>query len=87
MGRQSPLSVCLFSVFAALLPAMCERIHTVSPSSTPGESRKTSCAFLPEAVLKSGWILMIGVKYNDDIMSLFAKFVNFVFSVKFHSSS
>lgn len=41
MGRQSPLSVCLFSVFAPLLPAMCERIHTVSLSSIPDKSRKT----------------------------------------------
>lgn len=34
VGRQSPLY--LFSVFATLLAAMCERIHTVSLSSIPG---------------------------------------------------
>lgn len=65
VGRQSPLSVCLFSVFATLLPAMCERIHTVSLSSIPGKSRKTSHAFLLEAILMVGWILMIGVKSSD----------------------
>lgn len=36
MGRYSPLSVCLFSVFATPLVASCERIHTVSLSSIPG---------------------------------------------------
>lgn len=41
VGRQSPLSVCLFGVFAPLLPAMCERIHTVSLPSPPDKSRKT----------------------------------------------
>lgn len=32
-GKTLCLSVCLFSVFAARLPATCERIHTVSLSS------------------------------------------------------
>lgn len=42
VGRQSPLSVCLFSVFATLLAAMCERIHTLSLSSIPGSQGVTA---------------------------------------------
>lgn len=41
VGRQPPLSVYLFSMFATLLAAMCERIHTVSLSSIPGSQGMT----------------------------------------------
>lgn len=43
VGRQSPLSFCLFSVFATLPAAMCERIHTVLlSSSSPGSQGMTA---------------------------------------------
>lgn len=42
MGRQSSLSFCLFSVFATLLTAMCERIHTYLLWSIPGSQGMTA---------------------------------------------
>lgn len=65
VGRQSPLSVCLFSVFATMLAAMCERIHTDSLSSIPGKSRKTLCALLREVFFVVGCMLMIVGKESD----------------------
>lgn len=67
VGRQSLLSVCLYSVFATPLAAVCERIHTVSLSSIPHRQRTTAklgvqdVRFLLKAILMLGWILMIGV--------------------------
>lgn len=71
VGRQSPLSVCLFSVFATMLPAMCERIHTDSLSSIPGKSRDFMCLFtgiLFNNVMDSNDCGQI--KWQDNIMSV-----------------
>lgn len=71
VGRQSSLSVCLFTVFATLLPGMCERIHTVLLPSIPDWEGMTGMkeglddfnwVFFQKAKQISGSILKFGNK-------------------------